>query len=119
MTDWIKGISSETWIIIGSVFAGLLVVAALVALLRPDAKPKVMCICPSCGASGYPKTVVPGSVIIEFCLIFFFILPGVFYALIRELGTRRECPLCGNEGMVPADSPKGLQLQKQFYPNQR
>lgn len=117
MIEWLESISGETWTMVAIVCAVLLVIGVLIALIGSDEKPKVMCICPSCGAFGYPKIIVPGSTIIALLLIFFFIVPAVFYALLRRIGTRRECPLCGNEGMVPADSPKGLQLQKQFNPN--
>ena len=111
MIRWLESISGETWAIVFFVCAGLLVVGLLIALVGSDSRPKVMCICPSCGAFGYPKIVVPGSTLIAILLIFVFVVPAVFYALFRRMGTRRECPLCGNEGMIPADSPKGLQLQ--------
>ena len=115
MVEWLESISGETWMMVAIVCGGLLVIGVLVSLIRSGDKPKVMCICPHCGADGYPKIIVPGSSVIALLMILFFIVPAVIYTLLRQIGTRRECPLCGNEGMVPADSPGGLQLEKQFH----
>ena len=118
MTAWLESIRGETWLIVGIVCVCLWLVAAGVVWLRTEDKLTVVCICPTCGASGNPKRVVPGSTLIAVVLILFFVLPAVFYALLRQLGTRRECPVCQNEGMVPADSPRGKQLQNQFHSNE-
>lgn len=104
--------------IIGIVFAGLLLVALFVSLLRTVDKPKVLCVCRHCGNFGFPEIQVPGSALTTFLLLLFFALPGIFYALLREMGTKRVCPICLNEGMVPQDSPRGQLLQREFHPGE-
>ena len=47
-------------------------------------------------------------------LLFTFLIPGVFYCLWRESGTRRICPSCSGTELVPKDSPRGRKLREEF-----
>ncbi len=65
--------------------------------------------CTQCGFVGTETRYRTGSTFIEILLYCFFILPGVFYSLIRSKGAYRGCPTCGAHNMVPLDSPVAKQ----------
>ena len=77
--------------------------------------------CPSCGNIGAPKTLTPGSILIELVLWICFIVPGLIYSLWRITSKKPVCPHCGQNGMIPKDSPiaKGRMtpIQKTFGVN--
>lgn len=61
--------------------------------------------CPQCGHTGTPKTHTRGSILIELILWLCFLVPGLIYSIWR-LTTRAEvCALCGQPGVIPANSP--------------
>jgi len=62
--------------------------------------------CPSCGNVAAPKSVTPGSVLLEIMLWLFALLPGLIYSIWRRSQQRIVCPHCSNIGMVPLDSPR-------------
>ena len=68
------------------------------------------------GSSGHlplRRAYVKGSVWTELLLWLFFLLPGLFYSIWR-LSTRYQgCPSCGMEGMIPANSPRAVELLRQ------
>jgi hypothetical protein len=72
-------------------------------------------ICPNCGNFGHTQEVRPGSDLMTILLLLFLIVPGIFYALWRQLNVRRECPICHQSGMVPHHSPRGIKLQNEFH----
>lgn len=67
-------------------------------------------ICKSCGTAGEPKTVTPGSILIEIFLWLMFLLPGVVYSVWRLTARHRACRSCGGAELVPLDSPIGRRL---------
>jgi hypothetical protein len=69
-------------------------------------------ICTACGSMIYPEKVTRGSFVMEIVLWLLFILPGLIYSIWR-LTTRKEvCPKCKSDKFIPADSPKGRELQR-------
>lgn len=67
-------------------------------------------ICASCGTRGEPKTITRGSILIEFILWCFFIVPGLIYSIWRLSSRGKGCPSCGNTGMIPVNSPIGKKI---------
>lgn len=70
----------------------------------------IQLVCTSCGSVGKPRTVVPGSFLIEIVLWLFFLLPGLCYTVWRLSAKHKACPACGGKAMVPTGSPVGRQL---------
>ena len=66
--------------------------------------------CEHCGTVGTAKTTVRGSVVLELCLYFLAILPGLLYSIWRSSTRRRVCARCGSAALVPADTPRGRQI---------
>lgn len=71
-------------------------------------------LCTNCGHQGKPKRVTKGSFLIEVVAWLCFIVPGIIYSLWRVTTRYDACPACGATNMVPADSPRGKQLQASF-----
>jgi len=69
-------------------------------------------ICTSCGEVGKPKTNTKGSFWMEVLLGLFFVIPGVFYSFWRLGNKVYACPACGNETVIPTDTPMGQKLLK-------
>lgn len=67
-------------------------------------------VCTSCGFQGKAKKALRGSWVAELFLWLFFIIPGVFYTIWRQVGPAKSCPKCKNETMIPADTPMGKKL---------
>ena len=74
------------------------------------AAPMAGMLCTNCLFRGYPKTVTPGSIIIELFLWFCFLLPGLIYSLWRLSARHKACPSCGARNMIPANSPAARKL---------
>jgi len=72
-------------------------------------------ICSSCGHRGKPKTQNRGSCVLALFLLFCFIVPGLFYLLWMVTGHKLSCPKCKNSTMIPAESPMGQKLIKEFH----
>jgi len=112
--EFIAGLPFGFWVGLGGVCV-VVIVVGLFALLR-DREPgfQLMMICPHCGSEGMPKVEMPGSALVQFCLVLTFVVPGVFYALWRESAKKRVCPVCGATGVVPSSSPRGVELRRQL-----
>jgi|SRR5882724_1117442 len=79
---------------------------------------KTLFICAHCGNYGYAQKSVPGSTFVAIVLLIFFVVPGVFYLLWRQIGTKYICPSCASTKLVPLNSPRGAKLQSDFHGNQ-
>jgi len=62
--------------------------------------------CPQCGHVGAARKQMRGSLAVELLLYFFFIVPGLVYSLWRASTKAPTCELCGQPGVIPADSPR-------------
>lgn len=71
-------------------------------------------ICSTCGATGRTMTVTPGSFLIELLLWCFFLLPGLIYSIWRLTQKRVACGACGGPTLIPLNSPRGQQLQREL-----
>lgn len=67
-------------------------------------------LCTNCLHQGWPKTVTPGSIVIELFLWLCFLLPGLVYSLWRLTARHQACPSCGARNMIPANSPAAKKL---------
>lgn len=71
-------------------------------------------ICTNCGYLGKPVKVTRGSIFIEIILWLAFLIPGLIYSLWRLTTRYQACPKCRHESMIPADSPRGQKLIREF-----
>jgi uncharacterized OB-fold protein len=63
--------------------------------------------CPTCGSQfASAKTHTKGSFVIECFLWLLLLFPGILYSLWRLTTRRPVCPICGAEGIIPANSPR-------------
>ena len=67
-------------------------------------------LCTNCLYQGDPKSVTPGSIIIELFLWLCFLLPGLLYSLWRLSARHKACPSCGAKNMIPVNSPAARKL---------
>jgi len=67
-------------------------------------------VCTSCEFVGQQAKLVKGSILIEFVLWVFFILPGLIYSFWRLTSKQLVCPKCKHPTMIPVDSPMGQKL---------
>ena len=109
-------------IIIGAIFGtaafliSLFVVTLAAALFaraatRAARRVEAEMYCPHCGASGVPRTVVRGSTVAEILLWLAGLLPGLIYSIWRLSSRHEACPTCRQAGMIPANSPRALELK--------
>lgn len=74
--------------------------------------------CPACGVVSQPVSRQKGSIWME---LFLWLLcgVGVFYSLWRITTRAVVCAYCGNEGTIPASSPRALadQNRKVYEPS--
>ena len=71
-------------------------------------------ICGNCGSvSPEARKGTRGSLILEIVLWCSFILPGVAYTIWRRKG-KPNCPQCGNENIMPLNTPGGQETQRRF-----
>lgn len=71
-------------------------------------------ICRNCMHRGRPRYYTPGSFLIELVLWLFFIIPGLIYSLWRLSSRKRVCASCGQDVLVPVDSPMGRKLVREL-----
>jgi hypothetical protein len=71
-------------------------------------------ICSSCGTVGNGATTVQGSFLIEVVLWLFMILPGLIYSIWRLTTKKVGCASCGGAALIPLNSPRGQQLQREL-----
>ena len=76
-------------------------------------------VCLQCGYSGRGKRLVKGSLGVEILLWLCFLVPGIMYSVWRTSGNEYGCPKCGSTNLIPADSPRGQKLLKEYSSNQR
>lgn len=65
--------------------------------------------CLRCGTVAKPKIVTPGYFAVELLMYCLFIIPGIAYTCSRISRRRTGCPRCGEENMIPLDSPKAVE----------
>lgn len=76
--------------------------------------------CTLCGYVGEVKQKARGNGLVEFLLWWFFIIPGLLYSIWSRGGKKKSvCPKCGNENLIPQDTPLGQKLmaEQQNNPN--
>lgn len=66
--------------------------------------------CTACGDFNAGKRNVPGSFLVELALWILFLLPGLLYSLWRVSSAKRVCARCGNQSLIPLDSPNAQRL---------
>ncbi len=75
-------------------------------------------VCRSCSTySSIPNTEMPGSLVLEVILWFFYILPGVFYTMWRrsDKNAVKVCGMCQSNDFVPVSSPEGRSMFQRKY----
>ena len=71
-------------------------------------------ICTNCYYQGKGKANTRGSFVIEIILWLFFIIPGLIYTVWRLTTKAKVCPKCGQNTLIPEDSPRGIELAKKY-----
>lgn len=71
-------------------------------------------ICTSCYYQGKGKANTRGSFVIELILWLFFIIPGLIYTVWRLTTKAKVCPKCGQNTLIPEDSPRGVELAQKY-----
>ena len=115
MDDMTKALYIFFGSIIGLVIL-IFLISKLYAWLHPNRKPPVKYMpepprplppqyCTACGATGAPIVRMKGSDGAFLLLIFFFLLPGIIYAIWRNSTRQIVCSRCGHASMIPLDSP--------------
>lgn len=66
-------------------------------------------LCTACGSIGYTKRRMKGSILTEFLLWCFFLIPGLIYSIWRHSTVAQVCPSCGSSAVIPTDSPVAQQ----------
>jgi ribosomal protein L40E len=67
-------------------------------------------VCRRCESVGHPDTELPGNTAFGCALLFFFIVPGILYAIWRRTNEKKVCRSCGSEDLVPTHSPAGERI---------
>lgn len=73
-------------------------------------------VCASCGHYGKPKQAAKGSTGVELILWLLFIIPGLIYSFWRMGSYHPVCAKCKGTQLVPAKSPIGQKMLKEFHP---
>lgn len=75
---------------------------------------KQQLVCTLCGYAGEAKQKARGNGLVEFILWWFFIIPGLLYSIWSRGGKGKSvCPKCGNDKMIPQDTPLGQKLMSE------
>ncbi len=69
--------------------------------------------CVTCGTVGKHKRQPKGHLLLEIVLYFFWIVPGIIYTIWRQTTYRQVCTVCGNDMLVPSDSPIAMSVRGQ------
>lgn len=72
-----------------------------------------MMICTSCHATGEPRSLTRGSIVIELVLWLLCLVPGLIYSVWRLSTRAKVCKTCSSPQLVPLNSPMGRQLTGQ------
>lgn len=67
-------------------------------------------ICMTCGATGFPVSVIKGAFGTELLLWLFFLVPGLIYSIWRSTTRCMACPSCGSTQIVPLSTPMGMKM---------
>ncbi len=101
-----------------TVFVIALLVAVFVGLFVARAAMqeagKVEMYCPHCGITGVPRAITKGATVVEVMLWFAGLLPGLIYSIWRLNSRHAACPSCHQAGMIPANSPRALDLKRKM-----
>ncbi|UWZ83476.1 hypothetical protein [Occallatibacter riparius] len=62
-------------------------------------------LCTQCGSQVWPKTITPGSFLMELLLWLLFLVPGVIYSIWRIASRYKGCPVCGGKSCIPLGTP--------------
>lgn len=66
-------------------------------------------LCTVCGIVGSTKRYMKGSILTEFFLWCFFLLPGLIYSIWRHSTVAQVCRNCGSPAVIPLSSPVAQQ----------
>lgn len=69
-------------------------------------------VCTSCGYRGPARSITGGQVALVVFLGVFFLIPGIAYAIYADYKNKRSCPRCENSTLIPADSPRAIEMTK-------
>jgi hypothetical protein len=67
-------------------------------------------VCSACGYAGGPVKTAPGSTGVEIVLWLFLMVPGLIYSIWRVSSQFAACRSCGKDTLIPAGSPRGVEL---------
>lgn len=67
-------------------------------------------LCTVCGTVGNTKRDMKGSILTEFLLWCFFLLPGLIYSIWRHSTVAQVCRNCGSPAVIPLGSPVAQQV---------
>lgn len=73
-------------------------------------------ICTDCYEVSFGKSKMRGHFVMEVILWFCFLIPGLIYTIWRHTSIHKVCAKCGGT-VIPAESPRGKQLFKQYHMN--
>ena len=68
--------------------------------------------CPHCGTIGTPSLRRKGSGAMQIVLLLFFVVPGILYWMWRQTARPEVCPTCRQPGLIPADSPRAVEMRR-------
>lgn len=92
-------------------FIVVVLVVAVSIWIGSKRKPPAGMICRNCETYAYPiYGPMKGSAVITVILLFFFVLPGIIYAIWRRTGRRPVCAQCGDSSLVPWSSAVGQRI---------
>lgn len=67
-------------------------------------------VCCACGTRGEPVKKMRGSIWITLILLCWVLVPGFIYMIWRRGGISMVCAKCGSAEVIPADSPRALEI---------
>ena len=73
--------------------------------------------CRSCGTVAPANEKLRGHWVVSFILYWLLIIPGIAYSIWRRQNTAKQCPKCGNPGMIPVDTPAAQAALREQAPS--
>jgi hypothetical protein len=92
-----------------AVLIGLAAIVVGFVVLQPARREMY---CPACGAVGLARLERKGSGFMNLALLLFFIIPGILYWVWRQTNRAEVCVNCSQRGLIPANSPRAMELRK-------